>query len=319
MAITSFSASSGRLIQWDDVTSEFIINPDGDNNQLLSLGYNNTRKSISQLSADHDGQRILSGRPDFAGNPDEFPFIVTKLNAVITQPTELKIYVDRDVTIVYKGQDSYRKDEMTDNGDGTHYIDVPYSVYDGYLYQEDYTERWYFPSDGPFDQDYPQSISFTDADTGRSDTYNDLITYRPEGLTLEYLSNLTVISEEQGFGSLGVDLSTGGLPLTIDGTVYAKGFGGHSVGYFEVDVSGRNYQQLTFIAGVDDSQVGFAPADIDVTVKFDGVVSDTFTVNYQNTYSRDIVMSGVSIVRFEYDTVNVNNSHIDFCDAKVFY
>jgi len=204
MAILSFSTASGIILQYDDATSEFIINPEGDSLELIAIGYNNTRKTIAQLSADHDGVRVFSGRSDYSGDAKAFPFIVVKDSAVITMPDELKDYVDRDVEIVYKGSSSYGKDQMTDNGDGTHYIDVPYSVYDGMVYQKDLTERWYFPSIGPFDTTYPQSITYNDIN-GRSDTYNTNITYT--------LINLPKILELDG-----VDVSTGQVPLLNTGT-----------------------------------------------------------------------------------------------------
>ncbi len=210
MALIAFSTSSGTLLQYDDATFEFVINPYSDSSELAFLGYDDTRRTLAQLSSDHDGDKIFSGRSDFVGDPTEFPFIVLRENAVITAPDELKDYVDRDVIIVYQGQLSYGKDQMTDNGDGTHYIDVPYVVYEGMVYEKNLTERWFFPSAGPFDQDYPQSITYNDPN-GRSDTFNTNITY-----TEVDLPKILEID--------GVDVSTGQVPLlnTTNATMPVK-------------------------------------------------------------------------------------------------
>jgi len=176
MAIVNITAYTGRLYYFDDVLQKFVMNPDGDAELLALTGWDNTPLTVAEISAQHNGTTIFIGRDDYAGDPQKFPIMILAQNGIITNSTQVKVRVDRDPTITYT-ELTLSKEDMTDNGDGTFYIDVPYVVDNGYVYQNNSeTIRWYFPEDTFGDT--PQSISFTDTDINRSHTENYIIDYR---------------------------------------------------------------------------------------------------------------------------------------------
>lgn len=317
MAIQIFSTGSGALLHYDDATSEFIINPDGLNSSLTALGYNNTRKTIAQISADFDGQRVLSGRSDFTGLPEEFPLVFLKSGAVITQPTEFKVYLNRDPMIAYLDELVLSKENMTDNGDGTHYIDVPYAIDSDSIYEQiNLTERWYFPSLGPYDVTYPQSISFTDSDTGLSSIENYNITYA-ETLTITYISDLIPTSSAVGFGTLRKDLNVNGNPMAMETVPYAKGWGAHAGGHIEHDIS-AGYASFQMIYGWDDEAPARSSA-CDIDVLLDGVSAYSFRLGTTGSPENvNISVSGKSTLRINFTPVAINGGqHLDFALARL--
>jgi hypothetical protein len=76
----------------------------------------------------------------------------------------------------------------------------------------------------------------------------------PRPMTL-YLSELTPVSEHQGWGTLSMDRSVDGHPLSIGGVKFAHGLGTHSttggVGEQVYDLGGQ-FARFTAMVGIDD-------------------------------------------------------------------
>jgi alpha-galactosidase len=75
------------------------------------------------------------------------------------------------------------------------------------------------------------------------------IATRPAGTP--WLSDLTPVSAQVGWGSLGVDESVDGNPLTIAGVTYAKGLAPHAASELTYYL-GENCTRFTAGAGIDD-------------------------------------------------------------------
>ena len=185
MAVTPLISYTGITHKWDDTLQKFIMNPRNDAGLFALTGWNSTELSIQELHDLHNGTTRFTGRSGFSGDAETFPILVLKSGGVISNTTQVKVKVDRDPTITYT-ELTLSKEDMTDNGDGTFYIDVPYVVDSSFVYEND-TEvvRWYFPED-TFG-DVVQSITFTDPDTGRSHTENYIIEYK-EDASAEYMT-----------------------------------------------------------------------------------------------------------------------------------
>ncbi len=73
--------------------------------------------------------------------------------------------------------------------------------------------------------------------------------------TKAYLSDLAWASATSGFGSVQLDKTINGKPITLRGTTYAKGIGTHAVSTITYNLSGL-YTNFTSDVGVDDEVNG---------------------------------------------------------------
>jgi fibronectin type 3 domain-containing protein len=86
-----------------------------------------------------------------------------------------------------------------------------------------------------------------------------------------YLSDLQWVSATTGWGTVKKDLSVAGNPLTLNGTVYAKGIGTHAVSQIVYNLNGQ-YSSFLSDVGVDDEENGKGTGAVDFQVVGDGVV-----------------------------------------------
>ena len=104
-----------------------------------------------------------------------------------------------------------------------------------------------------------------------------------------YISNLSWTSATVGYGTIHKDASINGNPLTLRGTVYAKGIGTHAVSQIVYNLAGA-YTSFISDVGVDDEvtpEGGTGSVDFKVigdgTVLFDsGVVTNKSAVVHIN-------------------------------------
>ncbi len=169
---------NGNSSELFDVTSGRItVNPDDSNLTLTSLGYSSaTDYSVSELSAEHDGQMVFAGRPDYSGNLADFPFVCFKSGHTFVNPTAVKIYVDRDVPVTYSGPTTIAADNPNQipNPSNPVYV-ATVDIYEGEIYAGTFTENVQF-QENDF-RDYPVTFNYTDPDTGRGGSVNVTFKY----------------------------------------------------------------------------------------------------------------------------------------------
>lgn len=203
---------SNTYLSYDTETLEYIVNPNGDSLGMFALGFNNTRISLADLSALHDGNDIFSGRADYIGHWAAFPFL-TNMYGTITDFVRVKKYVDRDPVLVYTGLTTLAEVDLTEDplNPLQVYYDAPFTVDAGYGYQQLVnTYRWYFTK-GVYGT-IQKTISFTDADTGRSAT--------TPNIAIEFRENNGIIFD-------AVELYTFGIPrLTTASIITSEDIGG---------------------------------------------------------------------------------------------
>jgi hypothetical protein len=169
MPIVPVGTWSGRDLSYDTGTQKYIINPNGDNSSLTSLGFSATSATQSELSNLHNGVTIMAGRSDFSGDYNKFPFICLDSSVSLTEPTEFKIYVDRDPDISYNGQTTF--DATTYGTSALMTVDA----YFGQVYSTTFPFTATFTS-GDY-KTYTFEINYTDPDTSRSATISADINY----------------------------------------------------------------------------------------------------------------------------------------------
>ena len=86
-----------------------------------------------------------------------------------------------------------------------------------------------------------------------------------------YVSDLPWVSATIGWGSIGLDQSVGGNPLTLRGTRYAKGIGTHAVSRIVYALNGQ-YTSFSSDVGVDDEENAKGVGSVDFQVLGDGAV-----------------------------------------------
>jgi fibronectin type 3 domain-containing protein len=136
-----------------------------------------------------------------------------------------------------------------------------------------------------------------------------------------YLSDLQWVSATTGWGTVQKDLSVGGNPLTLRGTVYAKGIGTHAVSQIVYNLGG---QYSTFISdvGIDDEELTKGQGAVDFQVIGDGVVLFDSGVL---TNSSPVVTINISVAGVQQLTLIANNGvagsidydHADWAGARL--
>jgi hypothetical protein len=136
-----------------------------------------------------------------------------------------------------------------------------------------------------------------------------------------YLSDLTPTSATIGWGSIQKNKSVGGNPITLRGTVYAKGIGTHAVSQISFALGGK-YSTFTSDIGVDDEENGKGVGSVDFQVIGDGkILFDSGVL----TNSSPIVSINISIVGVQTLTLVATNGvansidydHADWAGARV--
>jgi hypothetical protein len=131
----------------------------------------------------------------------------------------------------------------------------------------------------------------------------------------EWLGNPSEI--QQDWGSLQLDKSVIGKPLTVARKRYNKGIGTHAGATLLYNLNGK-YERLTAILGLDEAE--FCSNGAQVKVLGDGKqLADTGKLGYNSEYSLDISLKGVEKLVFSIDPLGEKNcDHIDIAIPMLF-
>jgi alpha-galactosidase len=140
-----------------------------------------------------------------------------------------------------------------------------------------------------------------------------------------YISDMSWQASTNGWGPAERDRSNGeqaagdGRTLTMAGTTYAKGVGGHAAGTIDVNLGGRC---STFAADVGvDAEVGSGRGSVTFSVLGDGATLATTPVKTggQAATSLSVNVSGRTTLRLAIGNGgdNINYDHADWANARV--
>ncbi|WP_022884631.1 NPCBM/NEW2 domain-containing protein [Glaciibacter superstes] len=140
-----------------------------------------------------------------------------------------------------------------------------------------------------------------------------------------YVSDLAWLSESNGWGPIERDLSNGesaagdGVPITIGGTVYAKGIGMHATGALSVEL-GENCTGFRAMVGLDD-EVTAGIGTVTFQVFGDGALLAETGVVSGNEPSVELAadVTDIDVLRLVANeaTNGKNYDHADWGDAKL--
>jgi chitodextrinase len=136
-----------------------------------------------------------------------------------------------------------------------------------------------------------------------------------------YLSDYAWDSATAGWGNIGIDKSSDGRPITLNGVVYAKGLGTHAHSEIVYTVGGA-YERFQASVGVDDES--YDNGSVSFEVWLDGVLAFDSGVMYADTATVDIDVdiSGAQELKLVATNGGVNGSdwdHADWGDARILY
>jgi alpha-galactosidase len=139
-----------------------------------------------------------------------------------------------------------------------------------------------------------------------------------------YLSDLTWLSESNGWGPVERDTSNGeraagdGRPITIGGTVYAKGLGVHApseVSFY----TGRRCEAVTAQVGLDDSKGAPGTAVFEIWADGTRVAATGVLTNAMPAQSLTADVTGAQTVRLVVTDGGdgIDFDHADWADARL--
>jgi len=114
----------------------------------------------------------------------------------------------------------------------------------------------------------------------------------------------------QEWGSLQIDKSVTGKPLTIAKKRYKNGIGTHASGFLRWELNGK-YERLTAILGLDEDE--FCSNGVQIKILGDGnLLVDTGKLGQGQEYSLDIPLKDINQLIFETDGLGeINCDHVD--------
>lgn len=132
------------------------------------------------------------------------------------------------------------------------------------------------------------------------------------------VNSLPLRNVEQGWGSLQINKSVGGAPLSIAGTVFAEGLGTHAPGCIALDLSGGS-ERFTARVGVNDQPD--SRGSVEFVVHGDGQIlwrSGVMRVG-EPAKSIDVAVKGVRILILEVSDADdgMNNDHADWVEPTL--
>ena len=135
-----------------------------------------------------------------------------------------------------------------------------------------------------------------------------------------YISDLAWSSATIGWGTIGKDVTVKGLPITLNGKIYAKGIGTHAVSNITYNLAGA-YSTFVCDVGVDDEVNGKGTGTVIFQVIGDGVVlfnSGPIT-NGRAPVSINISVAGVKTLTLFANAVNgnIDYAHADWAGARL--
>jgi len=149
-----------------------------------------------------------------------------------------------------------------------------------------------------------------------------VLTPPPSGAS--YLSDLDWISATSGWGPVEKDTSNGesaagdGKPITIGGTVYAKGLGVHAASTITYYLGGR-CSAVDAVVGVDDEETGAGSADFQVTADGATAADSGVVDSTEDGKPLHADVSGAQVIQLVVTDGGDGSTsdHGDWADAKV--
>ncbi|MCL1957001.1 MAG: NPCBM/NEW2 domain-containing protein [Fibromonadales bacterium] len=121
----------------------------------------------------------------------------------------------------------------------------------------------------------------------------------------------------QGWGSLQIDKSVTGKPLTIAKKRYKKGMGTHASGSLRWELNG-SYERLTAVLGLDEDE--FCSNGVQIKIFGNGnLLADTGKLAQGQEYPLDIPLKGINQLILETDDLgDIGCDHVDIAAAMLF-
>ncbi|GBU23592.1 hypothetical protein R83H12_00208 [Fibrobacteria bacterium R8-3-H12] len=121
----------------------------------------------------------------------------------------------------------------------------------------------------------------------------------------------------QEWGSLQIDKSVTGKPLTIAKKRYKKGIGTHASGSLRWELNGK-YEKLTAVLGLDEDE--FCSNGVQIKILGDGnLLADTGKLGQGQEYSLVLPLKGVNQLVLETDGLgDIGCDHVDIAAAMLF-
>jgi len=145
--------------------------------------------------------------------------------------------------------------------------------------------------------------------------------FAPQEVTIELPENAewlgTPAEYRQEWGSLQIDKSVTGKPLTIAKKRYKKGIGTHASGSLRWKLNGE-YEKLTAVLGLDEDE--FCSNGVQIKIIGDGnLLADTGKLGQGQEYLLDISLKGINQLTFETDGLgDIGCDHVDIAAAMLF-
>jgi len=145
--------------------------------------------------------------------------------------------------------------------------------------------------------------------------------FAPQEVSIELPENAewlgTPTEYRQEWGSLQIDKSVTGKPLTIAKKRYKKGIGSHASGFLRYELKGE-YEKLTAVLGLDEDE--FCSNGIQIKIIGDGnLLADTGKLGQGQEYPLDISLKGVNQLVIESDGLgDIGCDHVDIAAAMLF-
>jgi hypothetical protein len=138
--------------------------------------------------------------------------------------------------------------------------------------------------------------------------------------TVTYVSDLTAVSSTVGWGTIQKDKSILGNPLTLGGTVYAKGIGTHAASSIVYNLAGK-YSTFISAVGIDQEEDSKGQGYVDFQVIGDGkVLFDSGVLTNDQVDNIDVSVAGVqnlTLVATNGIANNIDYDHADWAGAEL--
>ncbi len=145
--------------------------------------------------------------------------------------------------------------------------------------------------------------------------------FAPQEVNVELPENAewleTPTEYRQEWGSLQIDKSVTGKPITVAKKRYKKGIGTHASGSLRYELNGK-YEKLTAVLGLDEDE--FCSNGVQIKVLGDGkLLADTGKLGQGQEYPLDISLKGINQLVIESNGLgDISCDHVDIAAAILF-
>jgi len=213
--------------------------------------------------------------------------------------------------IYYNSLNPQKLSEMLQKYNGEVYYVKGLDCWDSQTYHKKAVEHRIATVCDRFEQIFPMEIVFN---TVITNNYRLVIAklkehgtgsqlFAPQEANIELPENAewlgVPVEYRQEWGSLQIDKSVTGKPLTIAKKRYKKGIGTHASGFLRYELNGK-YEKLTAVLGLDEDE--FCSNGVQIKILGDGnLLADTGKLGQGQEYPLDISLKGINQLIFETD------------------